>query len=801
MKITADLVYIRTKETKVFPNSCWLKRRARGAPPPPTTVTMELSCEAIISLNDSIDVVFDPLIYREVTEPVQVEIDAVKRTLLELCPDIEHFREKLFRARSSLHLLDVRELPLMKKLVCQLEALQCDITELRGCIKIMLISRNADTDPLTLLSIPSQKVSEDNADDPGDVLEDVYITSNDDDLEKACTPQSLDEMRKRESKPSAAPSKMSPDNLPVPKSDKRKVCYICGERIHNRVCHMDKYHPGQKAFSCSKCDLSFDVFKDFQKHRSTHKVTVFKCDLCNKVLKNQRNIRDHVALHINENFYTCDICGKVFRHQKSVSACKHVQTTKIGTCSEKIRRQHREEKKEYPALRKALEKSFTKFQICKSILSGHLRKGSKQQKSFSCAACGKGFWNASNLKRHMTFKHDQSTIHRCDFCAKTFSSVSKLKNHRRSHLKGGGKFSCNFCMNTFRFKSSLDEHINVHTGEKPFECEMCHQKFPSLSSKENHRYLVHVRGYLHFKCVICDKKFPSKFSRETHYLKKHTQEELSTHNIVVKMLACDICGKFMRKEYMPRHKDGHSIKVSSFCEICGKEFKDLARLKRHTLLHLRNGALGQNEIGPNVCNICGKGYSNAAYLEQHKLFHSQSAVHEKDDECNDYGKKFTCKSALEAHKVVHTGVRNEVCDICGKAYEHKTQLAIHRKVHTEKRGFECTVCAKRLSSRQALQVHEVIHTNIKAFKCEVCGMAFNLARNLKRHSTIHTGERPFQCDYCGKRFREKHILQNHCRIHTGEKPFQCAICNKQFSDPSTLAKHKAVHTKKVPLLT
>ncbi|GFN74927.1 Zinc finger protein [Plakobranchus ocellatus] len=517
---------------------------------------MELSCEAVVNHNDSIDIVLDPVIYREETEPVQVEIKAVKRTFSELCPDIERFREKLFNAQSSLHLLDVRELPLMKKLVCQLEALQCDITELRGRIKIMLISRNADTDPLTLLSTQSQKVSEDNADDPGDVLEDLYMTSNAGKLERACTPQSLDEMRKRESKPSTVPSKVSPDNLSVPKSDKKKLCYICGVRVNNRVRHMDKYHPGRKVFSCSKCDLSFDVFKDFQKHRSTHKVTVFKCDLCNKVLKNLRNIRDHVALHIDENFYTCDICGKVFRHKKSVLTCKHVQTTKIGPCSEKfspyqimIRRQPREEKNEYPALSKALEKSFTKFQISKSIVSGHLRVGSKhpgswEHKYFRCATCGKDFWSASTLKRHMTCQHEQPRIHRCDFCAKIFPSGKKLKDHRRSHLKGE-KFSCSFCMNTFSFKSSLDEHMNVHTGEKPFECDICLKKFPSLSAKDNHRYRVHVRGYLHFKCVICDKKFPSKFSRETHYLKKHTQEELGTHNIVVGRLTCDICGKFV----------------------------------------------------------------------------------------------------------------------------------------------------------------------------------------------------------------------------------------------------------------
>ncbi|XP_072392102.1 uncharacterized protein [Diabrotica undecimpunctata] len=121
--------------------------------------------------------------------------------------------------------------------------------------------------------------------------------------------------------------------------------------------------------------------------------------------------------------------------------------------------------------------------------------------------------------------------------------------------------------------SRLKDNASVHSGEKPFTCEICMKQF-SWSSHLKRHSRIHT---LPFKCEIC----PKQFSRSS-YLKQHIVVVHSTK----KDLACEICAKqFTRSSTLKSHLTVHTGEKPFTCEICSKQFSRSEGLKRHLRIH------------------------------------------------------------------------------------------------------------------------------------------------------------------------------------------------------------------------
>ncbi|XP_075788602.1 zinc finger protein 131 isoform X2 [Pelodiscus sinensis] len=162
-------------------------------------------------------------------------------------------------------------------------------------------------------------------------------------------------------------------------------------------------------------------------------------------------------------------------------------------------------------------------------------------------------------QEHM--KTHSTESYKCDICNKRYLRESALKQHLTCyHLDEGGASKkqrsgkkihvCQYCDKQFDHFGHFKEHLRKHTGEKPFECPNCHERFARNSTLKCH-------------LTACQSGAGAKKGRK-------------------KLYECQVCNSvFNSWDQFKDHLVIHTGDKPNHCTFCDLWFMQGSELRRH----------------------------------------------------------------------------------------------------------------------------------------------------------------------------------------------------------------------------
>ncbi|XP_058445434.1 zinc finger protein 271-like [Malaya genurostris] len=317
----------------------------------------------------------------------------------------------------------------------------------------------------------------------------------------------------------------------------------------------------------------------------------------------------------------------------------------------------------------------------------HLGLHDASERPFQCGHCTLRYCSKNTVLKHEYDAHgvgvkppkpkpDRRNVNfrqQCEQCGKIFNTAKEAKYHQLSKHERGYGAKCHICQKTFERQKYLMEHVLIHTGELPYQCNICEQHFRTAGDRNKHIQGVH-EGKKPYKCNKCQLSFKLK-------------NEATQHRNIVHRTQC-----WRKRRY--------------HCRLCADETSNAVELQDHIGMYHSN-----DDYPYAVCNICSQNFLTDAERRVHHR-HEHDGTYQKDFSCDQCETTFPKKTSLQVHMVRRHGAeKKHCCELCGKRYILRGSVSKHKKLtHRDptdptKYRFECDFCDETFAMKSDMVDH------------------------------------------------------------------------------------------------